>query len=543
MLLVSTKALLVRAAADTSSRQCGTLPASTVVVCLSRCTLSCGTQRAHIVLANGSVQGDSQPLGWVSSTSKEGSINLLPTLKIPQSDESYPSVLDPDSTLEAPSDDDEACAPPPPFSPEASRRAWVLPRNIALLTVREDHRADAHRTWDTTSWLAGRRAVHIVALKPLLQEHISTRLHDGRVPPTSADEIVRQSLRHDHRLWSKDEYASWYVQLVMRWRASEAATKSLDCASVLRRFAFSLLELARDPTQHRSIRASGAVPSLVALLGSRGLDPSVEVAAAAALSLLAMEEEGADTVLADGAAAALVALLEHGPDSELAKCAATALGNAAVVSREATQLVTDAGAVEPLVRLLAVDKVVDEGAAIMRATARVAAADAANALATLAFEHAENQARMLRAGVVAPLLELVQVRGAPAADECVELAAAALSALAGGNAEACEAIRAVSTAIPALVQLLKDARQAKAAKAAKAGKAAKAAAVQEAAAEEDAAEGEDTRGMHTSTGGSEAPVAALVPAAEGTIEGTERDEEDSLTTTHAAEVLLSMTDD
>jgi hypothetical protein len=216
-------------------------------------------------------------------------------------------------------------------------------------------------------------------------------------------------------------------------------------ARIVRNFAESIRDLAKDEHEHEQIRSSCAIPPLIALLGRSNVEPETQAAATAAVALLASDPKSSSAILEVGRAVdSLLRLLQPAPPQdavrhEMAKFAACAIGNLSSHSLDSIRLVSNAGAIKPLVNFLR-----ECGAEA------AAAGDIANALGNLACGHAQNREAIRLAGGVPAL---VSVLALGVTSEAALLATRAVGSVARDNVANCDAFREAG-AIPLLVSLL-----------------------------------------------------------------------------------------
>jgi vacuolar protein 8 len=199
------------------------------------------------------------------------------------------------------------------------------------------------------------------------------------------------------------------------------AVLSEGTSNAQRDAAGALANIARGRMEHqRSIVAAGGVKLLASIL--RSGDAGMQEQAAAALACLLEDLETQDAVLQAGAIGPLVALLKPNARHEAQIQAATALAHLATVTctdglvtkRVGQVSVAKAGAIQPLMTLLAAGKA-------QEATSR--------ALSSLAYENLQNQQEICRLGGIAKLcIPLSSVN----TDTQVQ-AASAIANLAGGE--------------------------------------------------------------------------------------------------------------
>ena len=86
-------------------------------------------------------------------------------------------------------------------------------------------RSDAIASWDAAS--LGQGQVHVVSLQPLLSNFFEQHLHVP-TPNRAAADAVTQSLQKGRRHWTRDDYATWCVQLALPWVSAAETDRQGD---------------------------------------------------------------------------------------------------------------------------------------------------------------------------------------------------------------------------------------------------------------------------------------------------------------------------
>jgi hypothetical protein len=196
------------------------------------------------------------------------------------------------------------------------------------------------------------------------------------------------------------------VQLILSRCVPDAADTAVAAAEALSKLAIEAENVA-------AIVQAGALPPLIVLLGESSA--AARYAASAIANLASGNADNKVTIIKAGALTSLIALLSGG-EEKAQENAAAALWN--LVTEDSHIAIVQAGALPPLIALL------DKGSA-------KAQANAAGALKLLSFNNADNKVAIVQEGALSSLIVLLDKGSAWAQEN----AAVALANLANGNAE------------------------------------------------------------------------------------------------------------